>query len=479
MPANLPVTVAMLTLPPVATLMLAIAVPGTLNWLAQAWTLGCTPFMAPTMSLWPSEISLTEAALGEPSSPPPFLLPTSPSRSSRDFAPFLPAGLAADAPSPADGEDAPADSPPFFDSAPPLPADAWSPPLRRPLSPLPEPVLDLSAGFASEAAAAGFSSVAAGLAASAAWAAGGAATPGCVATGASATGAGATGTGARPGGGAVTTLKMMNPSERIPTLSKPSTGKAHFGGPPVDMGRSTGATGENCGVEKVGSASNERRTSPGEPSLRVIAAIERMSMSPEPSVFVDADGDRMPPDCAGTASASRFERENSTEFSLRWPVRCVEPAPLPPEDRLTAGSAGCVGDPPPKRNGEDGAGAATADADAPPMAEAKRSAVPAGLITVGAAKGSASTTGAAATALIEPEARAGSRAAGLVAAERAATLGSRTLGRGSRSHPGNLAALTLRTTRHTRPSGTEGGRKVVAVQRLLWIMNHGPRLSPG
>ena len=50
-PANFPVTLTELTFPPEATLMVAMAVPGTLYWLAQACTLGCTPFMAPTIML--------------------------------------------------------------------------------------------------------------------------------------------------------------------------------------------------------------------------------------------------------------------------------------------------------------------------------------------------------------------------------------------------------------------------------------------
>ena len=67
--------------------------------------------------------------------------------------------------------------------------------------------------------------------------------------------------------------------------------------------------------------------------------MERMSMRPDPSVFELPDGGRIPAEWLGIASASRFDRENSTEFSFRWPVKWVEPAPLP-GDLLATGSAG-------------------------------------------------------------------------------------------------------------------------------------------
>lgn len=172
-----------------------------------------------------------------------------------------------------------------------------------------------------------------------------------------------------------------------------------MGGPLVDKGRMTGATGENCGVEKVGSASPARPEVDGA-SPNVIAAMERMSMSPEPSVFEVAEGDRMLLDCAGMARASRFASENNTEFSLRCPVSWVVPAPLPPDDRAAKGSIGCA-EPPPKRNDEAAAGAVAtgaddAGADAAERAEANKSAVPAGVTTVGAANGSASAEAVAA-----------------------------------------------------------------------------------
>ncbi len=168
-----------------------------------------------------------------------------------------------------------------------------------------------------------------------------------------------------------------------------------MGGPLVDRGRITGATGENCGVEKVGNASTERPPL-GELSPNVMAAIERMSMSPDPSVLEDAEGTRTLA-AEGTAKASRLASENRTEFSLRCPVRWVVLAPLPPDERGATGSA-VWGATPPNKNGEVVAGTACAGAAAGAAAAAKRSAVPAGETTVGAAKGSASSAGAAAAA---------------------------------------------------------------------------------
>jgi hypothetical protein len=87
------------------------------------------------------------------------------------------------------------------------------------------------------------------------------------------------------------------------------------------MGSKTGATGENCGVEKVGKESEPPNPSPRPDSPMVLAAIERMSMRPEPSVVEVVDGARALLDELGTARASRLASENRTEFSLRWPVR--------------------------------------------------------------------------------------------------------------------------------------------------------------
>jgi hypothetical protein len=128
-----------------------------------------------------------------------------------------------------------------------------------------------------------------------------------------------------------------------------------LGGPLEDIGSNTGATGENCGVENVGRESRALRPSAAlEFSLRVIAAIERMSMSPEPSVVDVEEGARIPAEWDGTASASRFDKEKSTEFSLRWAVRWALPAPFPGL-LTTAGSAACAGEDP-NKNGEEGAG---------------------------------------------------------------------------------------------------------------------------
>ena len=90
-----------------------------------------------------------------------------------------------------------------------------------------------------------------------------------------------------------------------------------MGGPLAAMGSNTGATGENCGVEKVGKESAPTNPSPRPDSPIVRAAIDRMSIRPEPSVVETVDGARAPPDELGTASASRFDSENRTEFSLR------------------------------------------------------------------------------------------------------------------------------------------------------------------
>jgi hypothetical protein len=99
--------------------------------------------------------------------------------------------------------------------------------------------------------------------------------------------------------------------------STPRTGYTHLGGPLEPIGSNTGATGENCGVEKVGKASEAPNVSPPLDSPMVLAAIERMSIRPEPSVVEVVDGNRALPDDLGTARASRLASENSTEFSLR------------------------------------------------------------------------------------------------------------------------------------------------------------------
>ena len=103
----------------------------------------------------------------------------------------------------------------------------------------------------------------------------------------------------------------------MPMASTTRTGYTHLGGPLEPMGSNTGATGENCGVEKVGKASEPPNESPRPDSPMVLAAIERMSMRPEPSVVEAVDGARALLDELGTASASRLASENRTEFSLR------------------------------------------------------------------------------------------------------------------------------------------------------------------
>jgi len=103
----------------------------------------------------------------------------------------------------------------------------------------------------------------------------------------------------------------------MPRARTPRTGYTHLGGPLEAIGSSTGATGENCGVEKVGKASEPPNASPRPDSPMVLAAIERMSIRPEPSVVELVDGARALVDELGTASASKLASENRTEFSLR------------------------------------------------------------------------------------------------------------------------------------------------------------------
>src|SRR5271157_208335 len=110
---------------------------------------------------------------------------------------------------------------------------------------------------------------------------------------------------------------MPKPRATMPRPSTPRTGYTHLGGPLEAMGSNTGATGENWGVEKVGKASEPPNASPRPDSPIVLAAIERMSMRPEPSVLDAADGARALVEELGTASASRLASENRTEFSLR------------------------------------------------------------------------------------------------------------------------------------------------------------------
>ena len=105
-------------------------------------------------------------------------------------------------------------------------------------------------------------------------------------------------------------------------------------------------------------------------------------MRPEPSVLEVEEGGRTPAPALGTARDSRLASEKSTEFSLRWPVRWVPPAPLPGFLITTAGSPVAAGAPPNKKGdegtrveagerageiakeaGEAGAGAADEDAD--------------------------------------------------------------------------------------------------------------------
>ena len=160
--------------------------------------------------------------------------------------------------------------------------------------------------------------------------------------------------------------------------------------------------------------------------------MERMSMRPEPSVLDEPEGARTPAEWDGTARASRFESEKSTEFSLRCPVRWVPPAPFPGFLTTTCSGA-CAGDPP-NKNAEEGAAAGAAWTGAEwacatwagaAAATAMRPAEPEGVTTVGAAKTSSSPAAialedgasAAGTAAFMPALlRAGVCAAGLAGA---------------------------------------------------------------
>src|SRR5262245_5778873 len=121
------------------------------------------------------------------------------------------------------------------------------------------------------------------------------------------------------------------------------TSQIHHGGPlDVGIGNSTGAAGENApNAGRSSSAVEVGPPSDGKP--RVLAAMARMSISPEPSVVGAGAEPRLTAGdglAAGIASDCRFESENNTEFSWRWPVRfstrppswpAIDTAP-PPED---------------------------------------------------------------------------------------------------------------------------------------------------
>jgi len=96
-PANLPVTLAEAIRPPLDTEMLMFAMPGTLYWLKHSFTLGCTAFIALTMSLWERAGSAAAAGLlglGSSPPPPPLVVPTWLSKSSIEPPSWLPAWLA-------------------------------------------------------------------------------------------------------------------------------------------------------------------------------------------------------------------------------------------------------------------------------------------------------------------------------------------------------------------------------------------------
>ena len=142
----------------------------------------------------------------------------------------------------------------------------------------------------------------------------------------------------------------------------PMTPYIHLGGPLcVGIGSSTGAAAEND--PNVGRSSESPPLPPPDalgPPI-VVAAIARMSMSPEPSddplplvTGADALGATV-----GIASCWRFASENSTEFSCRCAVRFstrppswLAPGPRrPPPSSTAALDAACDAkrSPPPPR----------------------------------------------------------------------------------------------------------------------------------
>src|SRR6185503_7402990 len=108
---------------------------------------------------------------------------------------------------------------------------------------------------------------------------------------------------------------------------------------------------------------------------RVLAAIARMSIRPEPSVVGAVDGiaDADAGFAAGIASDCRFDSENSTEFSWRCPVRFSTRPPscpaieAPPPDELGQFDAvECAPAEPNRSPPEDGDAAAGAAKMSPP-----------------------------------------------------------------------------------------------------------------
>ena len=96
----------------------------------------------------------------------------------------------------------------------------------------------------------------------------------------------------------------------------------HHGGPlEPGIGSRTGAAGENAPND--GRSSSIVALGPSAAAGRVLAAIARMSIRPEPSVVGAVVGSDAIVDgfALGIASDCKFESENRTEFSWRWPVR--------------------------------------------------------------------------------------------------------------------------------------------------------------
>src|SRR5262249_24685061 len=125
---------------------------------------------------------------------------------------------------------------------------------------------------------------------------------------------------------------------------------------------------------------------PSRGALRVLAAIARMSIRPEPSVVGAGAGPRDAEGAGfalGIASDCRFDSENSTEFSWRCPVRFSTrppswpvidaPPPLDEGQRGSLDAAACALADPNRSPPEDGAAAAgTAKTSPPPSPNSGR-----------------------------------------------------------------------------------------------------------
>src|SRR5688572_7501170 len=91
-----------------------------------------------------------------------------------------------------------------------------------------------------------------------------------------------------------------------------------------------------------------------------------MSIRPEPSeppLLLTPGRGMLAGELEGAASASRFDSENSTEFSWRWPVRPPPAAPLPWVWRPPLASTWPPAEPKEKEGEAAGSGAALGEAN--------------------------------------------------------------------------------------------------------------------